>query len=223
MNATKAFLLSLLLLPALALAQDAKPKSDDDWFRGKLFPPELVLKHASQLKLSDAQRKTIRSELTTVQTRVATVDWDIMEAGLAMQEAIEVADRHDVPASQFELLTAGAVKLLADEGVKWAVLEAGLGARHDATSAVAPEAVVLTNVGLDHAEYLGGTVEEVSREKLASVSPGSRLSSSDASRSATMSSIPAPSARKMLTQPISSITARSRSASAPRSMPSSGT
>jgi Spy/CpxP family protein refolding chaperone len=88
-NATKAFLLSLLLLPALALAQDAKPKSDDDWFRGKLFPPELVLKHASQLKLSDAQRKTIRGELTTVQTRVATVDWDIMEAGLAMQEAIE--------------------------------------------------------------------------------------------------------------------------------------
>ena len=66
MNTMKAILLSLLLLPTLGVAQDAKPRSDDDWFRGKLFPPELVLKHASQLKLSDAQRKTIRGELTTV-------------------------------------------------------------------------------------------------------------------------------------------------------------
>ena len=91
MKLIKSALLLVLLLPMLALAQDAKPKNDDDWFRGKLFPPDLVLKHASQLKLSDAQRKVIRNELTTVQTRVATVDWDIMEAGLAMQEAIEKA------------------------------------------------------------------------------------------------------------------------------------
>ncbi len=93
----------------------------------------------------------------------------------AMGRAIEVSDRHGVEASQFELLTAGAVKLFAEEGLSWAVLEAGLGARYDATSAVGPEAVVLTNVGLDHAEYLGNTVEEISREKLASVSPGSVL------------------------------------------------
>lgn len=91
MNAIRALILTMLLLPALAFAQDSRPKSDDDWFRGKLFPPELVLKHASQLKLTDTQRKSIRNELTTVQTRVATVDWDIMEAGLAMQEAIEKA------------------------------------------------------------------------------------------------------------------------------------
>ncbi len=93
----------------------------------------------------------------------------------AMGRAIEVSDRHGVEASQFELLTAGAVGLFAEEGLRWAVLEAGLGARYDATTAARPEAVVLTNVGLDHAEYLGGTVEEISREKLASVSPGSVL------------------------------------------------
>ena len=55
------------------------------------------------------------------------------------------------------------------------MLEAGLGARYDATTAARPEAVVLTNVGLDHAEYLGDTVEEISHEKLASVSAGSVL------------------------------------------------
>ena len=93
----------------------------------------------------------------------------------AMGEAIEVADRHGVSTSQFELLTAGALKLFADEGLSWAVLEAGLGARYDATTAARPEAVVLTNVALDHAEYLGDSVEEISREKLASLLPGSVL------------------------------------------------
>ena len=93
----------------------------------------------------------------------------------AMGQAMEVADRHGVEASQFELLTAGAVRLFAEEGLDWAMLEAGLGARYDATTAARPEAVVLTNVGLDHAEYLGDTVEEISHEKLASVSPGSVL------------------------------------------------
>jgi dihydrofolate synthase/folylpolyglutamate synthase len=90
----------------------------------------------------------------------------------AMGKAIAVADANGVPASQFELLTAGALGLFAEEGLSWGLLEAGLGARHDATTAAAPEAVVLTNVGLDHTEYLGETVEEISHEKLASLAPG---------------------------------------------------
>jgi dihydrofolate synthase/folylpolyglutamate synthase len=93
----------------------------------------------------------------------------------AMGGVISLADANDVPASQFELLTAGALMIFAEEGLAWAVLEAGLGARYDATSAAAPEAVVLTNVGLDHTEYLGRSVEEISREKLASLSAGSVL------------------------------------------------
>jgi dihydrofolate synthase / folylpolyglutamate synthase len=93
----------------------------------------------------------------------------------AMGEVISVADMGGVPASQFELLTAGALRLFADEGLSWAVLEAGLGARHDATAAGGPEAVVLTNVGLDHTEYLGDTIEEISHEKLASLSSGAVL------------------------------------------------
>ena len=90
-------------------------------------------------------------------------------------EAITLADEHSIPASQFELLTAGALKMFADAGVEWAVLESGLGARHDATSAVKAEAVVLTNVALDHTQYLGETVEEITAEKLASLRPGATL------------------------------------------------
>jgi dihydrofolate synthase / folylpolyglutamate synthase len=93
----------------------------------------------------------------------------------ALGGVMSIADANDVSASQFELLTAGALEIFAEEELSWAVLEAGLGARHDATSAAAPEAVVLTNVALDHTEYLGETVEEISREKLASLSTGAVL------------------------------------------------
>lgn len=92
-----------------------------------------------------------------------------------MGEVMAVADAEGIPASQFELLTAGALKLFRDSGLSLAVLEAGLGARHDATTAAAPETVVLTNVSLDHTEYLGETVAEISREKLASLRAGSAL------------------------------------------------
>jgi dihydrofolate synthase/folylpolyglutamate synthase len=93
----------------------------------------------------------------------------------AMGETIELADRNGIPASQFELLTAGALGMFAAAGLSWAVLEAGLGARHDATSVVRPDAVVLTNVSIDHTEYLGVTVEEIAEEKLASLRPGATL------------------------------------------------
>jgi dihydrofolate synthase/folylpolyglutamate synthase len=93
----------------------------------------------------------------------------------AMGETIELADRIGIPASQFELLTAGALGMFAAAGLSWAVLEAGLGARHDATSVVRPDAVVLTNVSIDHTEYLGETVEEIAEEKLASLKPGATL------------------------------------------------
>src|ERR687893_650130 len=57
-----------------------------------------------------------------------------VEFAAAMGETIELADSNGIPASQFELLTAGALGMFAVSGLSWAVLEAGLGARHDATS-----------------------------------------------------------------------------------------
>ncbi|MGI9048284.1 MAG: bifunctional folylpolyglutamate synthase/dihydrofolate synthase [Rubrobacteraceae bacterium] len=97
------------------------------------------------------------------------------EFASGMGEVIRTADEHGIPASQFELLTAGAIKMFADAGLSCAVLEAGMGARYDATTAAESEIVVLTNVGLDHTEYLGETVEEIAIEKLASLETGSTL------------------------------------------------
>ena len=93
----------------------------------------------------------------------------------AMRKTLRIADANGIPATQFELLTAGALALFRDAGLTWAVLEAGLGARHDATSVARAEAVVLTNVALDHTEYLGDTVEKIAEEKLASLRPDAVL------------------------------------------------
>ncbi len=51
------------------------------------------------------------------------------------------------------------------------MVEAGLGGRHDATNVLGAPVVVLTNVGLEHTRWLGPTVPDIAREKLAVVRP----------------------------------------------------
>jgi dihydrofolate synthase/folylpolyglutamate synthase len=75
-------------------------------------------------------------------------------------------------ATQFEALTAAAFAEFAAEGVQVAVVEAGLGGRHDATNVLDAPVVVLTNVALEHMDVLGETREEIAAEKLAVVGPG---------------------------------------------------
>ena len=75
-------------------------------------------------------------------------------------------------ATQFEVLTAAALNAFADAAVDVAVVEAGLGGRHDATNVLETRVVVLTNVALEHTDVLGDTREAIAAEKLAVVRPG---------------------------------------------------
>ena len=77
-------------------------------------------------------------------------------------------------ATQFEIVTAAALVAFAEAAVDVAVVEAGLGGRLDATNVLRTRIVLLTNVGLDHTDVLGNTVEEIAREKLA-VAPADAL------------------------------------------------
>jgi dihydrofolate synthase / folylpolyglutamate synthase len=77
-----------------------------------------------------------------------------------------------VKATQFEVLTAAALLAFAEAEVDVAVVEAGLGGRHDATNVLRSRVVVLTSVALDHMDVLGDTREEIAAEKLAVVQPG---------------------------------------------------
>jgi dihydrofolate synthase/folylpolyglutamate synthase len=78
-------------------------------------------------------------------------------------------------ATQFETLTAAALAEFAAAGVDVAVVEAGLGGRLDATNVLGAGVVALTNVSLDHTDVLGGTREQIAREKLAVVVPGATV------------------------------------------------
>ncbi len=69
--------------------------------------------------------------------------------------------------TQFEVVTAAAFYALAAGRLEAAAVEAGLGGRLDATNVIPSRVCVLTSIGLDHTEWLGGTEEEIAREKLA--------------------------------------------------------
>jgi dihydrofolate synthase / folylpolyglutamate synthase len=75
-------------------------------------------------------------------------------------------------ATQFEVLTAAALAEFRAQEVDVAVVEAGLGGRHDATNVIDARVVLLTNVSLEHTDVLGDTREAIAREKLAVVRPG---------------------------------------------------
>ncbi len=94
------------------------------------------------------------------------------EAGFeaAVAAVREPAER--LAATQFEVLTAAALLAFAEAGVDVAVVEAGLGGRHDATNVLRTRVVVLTSVALDHLDVLGDTREAIAAEKLAVVQPG---------------------------------------------------
>lgn len=76
-------------------------------------------------------------------------------------------------ASEFELLTATAFEIFAQEKIEMGVIEVGLGGRLDATNAMNIKAVtVITKIGLDHQSFLGNTIEEITREKSGIMRPG---------------------------------------------------
>jgi dihydrofolate synthase/folylpolyglutamate synthase len=86
------------------------------------------------------------------------------------EQAAVAADRaagDEGPVTQFELLTAAAFVAFAAARVQYAVVEAGLGGRLDATNVIPSKLTVLTSVGYDHTEWLGETLEEIAAEKVA--------------------------------------------------------
>jgi dihydrofolate synthase/folylpolyglutamate synthase len=115
--------------------------------------------------------------------RIRIGDEDLPGAafGAAVQRAAAAAAKVDRTLSggervtQFELLTAAALDELARSGVEVAVVEAGLGGRWDATNVLDAGVCVLTNVGLEHTRWLGPTVADIAREKLAVVRPSATL------------------------------------------------
>jgi len=81
----------------------------------------------------------------------------------------------DEAPSYFEILTAAALRWFDDVAVQAAVVEVGMGGAGDATNVVDGRVAVVTNVTIDHVEYLGPDRDDIAREKAGIVKPTSTL------------------------------------------------
>lgn len=77
-----------------------------------------------------------------------------------------IADKNKINLTEFEILTASALKYFSDKKVEYAVLETGLGGRYDAVNICRNTLLsIITSISLDHTDRLGNTYEEIAFEK----------------------------------------------------------
>ncbi|HZX44066.1 MAG TPA: folylpolyglutamate synthase/dihydrofolate synthase family protein [Candidatus Nanoarchaeia archaeon] len=87
---------------------------------------------------------------------------------MTKQEAITYYQKvkpHITNQSFFEVITAMAFLYFKEKKIDYLVCEVGLGGRLDATNVITPLLSIITNIGLEHKDYLGGTIEKIAFEK----------------------------------------------------------
>jgi dihydrofolate synthase/folylpolyglutamate synthase len=88
-------------------------------------------------------------------------------------------DELETPPTHFEVLTALGFQAFSEAAVDALVLEVGLGGRFDATNVAHAEVAVITNVELDHTEFLGPTRLHIAREKAGIIKDGATVVTGD--------------------------------------------
>jgi dihydrofolate synthase/folylpolyglutamate synthase len=91
----------------------------------------------------------------------------IMDFTRRIQPAID-----QIEPSFFEITVAMAFDYFAQQEVDIAVIETGLGGRLDSTNVITPELSIITNIGWDHMNLLGDTLEQIAFEKAGIIKPG---------------------------------------------------
>lgn len=98
-----------------------------------------------------------------------TINEKVVDQNLFLETEQEVEKYNEIEgigASEFELLTATAFTLFAQQKIRVGVVEVGMGGAEDATNVIRdPLVTVITKIGLDHQAFLGKTIEEIARNK----------------------------------------------------------
>ncbi len=89
-----------------------------------------------------------------------------------IRDHVEDMRSHGMLCTFFEAATAIAFQFFKDKGVEYAVVEVGMGGRFDATNIIHPEVSVITNISMEHTEYLGDTLEKIAYEKAGIIKEG---------------------------------------------------
>jgi len=79
----------MLVLIALAAVAHADPSPPDDPIGDRLFPPDLIMAHQQDLKLDEATRKAIVTQVQDFQTAAVKLQWDLKAAGDALAQALD--------------------------------------------------------------------------------------------------------------------------------------
>ena len=88
----------------------------------------------------------------------------------------DIAEKMDDHPTAFDLTTAAGLYWFAQEKCDIVVLEVGLGGRLDSTNVIpCPELAVIMNIGLDHTDRLGDTLEKIAAEKAGIIKPGGEV------------------------------------------------
>ena len=106
-------LLPLFGIWLVLFASGAMAQGQADVFKGKLFPPNIILEHQDQLNLSKEQFTAIRAAVVEVQGNVAEHEWDLREAYMKV-----MADLDEVPVNEEKIMTNVQAALLAENQVK---------------------------------------------------------------------------------------------------------
>lgn len=95
-------------------------------------------------------------------------------------ELIEYAEKllpiaEEMDATFFEITTVMAFMYFADKGVDVAVIETGMGGQFDSTNIINPKVCVITDIDMDHEEFLGDTIEKIAFEKAGIIKPNTPI------------------------------------------------
>lgn len=99
--------------------------------------------------------------------RIKISSKDISDEDLAffLEKVNSLAKLHNIPLTEFEVLTVVAFLYFYEKKVDIAIIEVGLGGRLDATNIITPVLEIITSISLDHTDRLGNTVEKIAYEK----------------------------------------------------------
>ena len=110
--------------------------------------------------------------LVSLTERIRINGVPIPEAEVAAFITEHKAFLDELQPSFFETMTALGFWYFVQQKVDIAVVEVGLGGRLDSTNVLTPVLSVITNIGLDHTEFLGNTLQKIAREKAGIIKPG---------------------------------------------------
>ncbi len=94
---------------------------------------------------------------------------DVIDLASMIRKSISGTDLNP---TFFEFVTAMAFYYFAKQNVDWAVVETGMGGRLDATNVIQPDITVVTNISLDHCEFLGSSISDIAFEKAGIIKTG---------------------------------------------------